>query len=191
MEIASCSRLQDYSSQNEHHSELQFKQNLMCNVYVNIGTAERNCSEISQMQRSGHKMSVILWNCIFKTIIGYFYSWVKFSLVWHNFIFTYSWKTFGFELLHSLEHILLDAPSWAGGSTWGWYHGTISARSVPPLVHLDPLHPGLNAPAITRAEHQCLPWALHSCGHKTFVRLHRSKGTCYNSRKIFWFLYYE
>lgn len=65
--------LQGNPSQNKHHCELQFKQNLRCNVYVNIKAAEGNCSEISQMQSSGHKMSVILWNRIFNTILG----WVK------------------------------------------------------------------------------------------------------------------
>lgn len=131
-------------------------------------------------------MGVILWNHIFKTILGYFLLVSKNEFkIGHNFIFTYSWKTFGFELLHSLKHILLDATSWGLGIHVGimpWNR----ARSVPPLVHLDPLlHPGLNNPAITRPKNQCLPWALHSRGHKTFVRLHCSKGTRYNSRKTF------
>lgn len=96
-------------------------------------------------------MGVILWNHIFKTILGYFLLVSKNEFkIGHNFIFTYSWKTFGFELLHSLEHILLDATSWGLGIHVGimpWNR----ARSVPPLVHLDPLlHPGLNNPAIIR-----------------------------------------
>lgn len=130
-------------------------------------------------------MGVILWNHIFKTVLGYFLLVSKNDKIVSDFkLFTYRWKTFGFELLHSLEHILLDATSWGLGINVGIMPWD-SASSAPPLLHLDPLlQPGLNNPAITRAKNQCLPWSPHSRSHKTFVRLHCSKGLITTPRRL-------
>lgn len=127
------------------------------------------------MKKIGHKMGVILWNHIFKTVLGYFLLVSKNDKIVSDFkLFTYRWKTFGFELLHSLEHILLDATSWGLGINVGIMPWD-SASSVPPLLHLDPLlHPGLNNPAYLSTSHR----SLNSACTPKAIPLPKSLGFC-------------
>lgn len=116
----------------------------------------------------------------------YFHSWVKMSLKSDTIL----------SLLPASKHLglscctHLSTPHWmlpAGGSTWGLMPRDNQCQICP-----SPGPFGFSSPWLTqqspglKKKNQCLPWALHSRGHKKHLWGSTApRGTCYNSRKIF------